>query len=170
MICLQFSGACLLYAMTQRSLSQMFPCFNLCFAAGCRSSRLCVSAEGWSFRPLRTSWGMLSHSSIPPVPTTLWESCLGENNWSCLNPHWQNSSVKQSIHRLSSSHRAVVVWMLSGCCSHPPCAGRRVAWTTSQERGAVGNWNTLAAATKYLDESGSQWRWPRGQSCLETSW
>lgn len=87
-----------------------------------------------------------------------------------LNPHRQNSSVKQSIQRLSSSHRAVVVWMSSGCCSHPPWAGRRVAWTTSQERGAVGNWNTLAAATKYLDESGSQWRWPRGQSCLETSW
>lgn len=87
MICLQFSGACLLYATTQRSLSQMFPCFNLCFAAGCRSSRLCVSAEGWSFRPLRASWGMLSHSSIPPVPTTLWESCLGENNWSCRLSH-----------------------------------------------------------------------------------
>lgn len=123
MICLQFSGVCLLYATTQRSLSQMFPRFNLCFAAGCRSSRLCVSAEGWSFRPLRASWGMLSHSSIPPVPTTLWESCLGENNWSCRsshtwftvrkrtsgwNPHRQNSSVKQSIQRLSSSHRAVV--------------------------------------------------------------
>lgn len=160
MICLQFSVFCM---QRHKDLSQMFPAF-ICFAASCRSSRSCASAEGWSFRPLRASWGMLSHSSIPPAPTTLWESCLGENSWSCrLSRTWFTSSwnptklfcnaFRDSARRIELWLTLSQVWMSSGCCSHPPWAGGR---SGQQEGGA------LAAASKYLDESGSQWRWPHG--------